>query len=70
MNKPSMNPNFTEFAEKINIVIKESQESIAQRELELLEVFDVVENYVRTGNMFDGTDTHNLTMMNFFDELQ
>ena len=70
MQKPALNPNFTEFAEKINIVVKESQESIAQRELELLEVFDVVENYVRTGNMFDGTDTHNLNMMNFFDELQ
>ena len=70
MNKPSTNPDFTEFTNKINEVVKETQETIAQREIELLEVFDAVENYVRTGNMFDGTDVHNLNMNNFFDELQ
>jgi len=69
LGRENQTPEFTDFINKVETVVTESQTTIKNREEELLVVMDSIENYMRTGNLFDNTDIYQQNIEQFVDDL-
>ena len=69
LGRKDQTPEFTDYIAKIKSVMDESKTTISNREEELLVVMDAVENYMRTGNLFDNTDLYQQNINQFVNDL-
>ena len=70
LGRSDQTPEFNEFINKIDTVVKETKDTITTRQEEMLATFDLLTNYMRTGNMFDNTDLYQQNMENFITTLK
>ena len=70
LGRSNQTPEYDEFISKINTVVKETKDTIATRQDELAATFDIVANYVRTGNLFDNTNLYQKNLEEFVTSLK